>query len=279
MGIPCRVCCDRNTSVIENRNLSLYRCNACGHVFKDIPKEMQEQYGEDYFSKVIKNWFVYPDYPLFDFIYREILKFKGDKRLKVLDIGCGKGAFLNYLKKKNRKFELYGIDLTDNHDQYIHFIKGDILKDEIDIKFDIICSITVIEHINTPYQFMKKIDSLLASDGILFIITDNNDSMIYNIARLLKRVGITTAFDRLYATHHLHCFSNKSLEILMQINGFNIIKQVSHNCPVRAVNYPETNIITAILYRIAVRIIFVLSRLFRNGILQIIICKKKAKLN
>jgi len=277
MKMQCSVCNNSNKVALEDRPLSLYRCGVCGHVFKDIAREKEEVYAEDYFSGPHKNWFNNPDYPLFEFIHKEILKIKGNRPLKVLDVGCGKGNFLKYLNTKNPKLNLYGIDLTDNLYPGISFIKGDIFKNEINTKFDVICNLAVIEHLDCPHFFIKKIRDLLSPDGVIFTVTDNDDSLIYGMARILKRAGIGAAYDRLYMTHHLQCFSSKSLMMLMEANDLDLIGHKNHNHPIEAIDYPKAGVSTMAFYAIGVRMIFALSGVFNNGILQIAVCRKKNK--
>ena len=94
MNSSCSICLDNKCVIPENSNLDLYRCKLCRHVFKDIAKEEQEKYEGDHFLDKHKNWFSNPDYPLFEFISREMLKRKGDVHLRVLDVRCGIGNFL-----------------------------------------------------------------------------------------------------------------------------------------------------------------------------------------
>jgi SAM-dependent methyltransferase len=272
--IPCSICGKADKTVLEDSFLGLFRCGWCGHAFKNL-KNSKEKYGEDYFLETHKNWFNNPDYPLFDFIHKRILRLKGDKGLKILDVGCGNGNFLKYLRKKDRKSLLYGIDLINNAHPDIKFIKGDILAGELGMKFDVVCNFNLIEHLGSPHMLMKKINDLLLPGGIAFIVTDNDDSMVYKVARLLKKVGMSVAYNRLYSAHHLQCFANRSLKVLTGMNGFDLIMRRNHNYPVKAVDYPDGNSITKAFYIMAIRALFSLSTIFNNGVLQIAACKKK----
>lgn len=275
MPVTCCICHSPDKVLLEVSKLHLYRCGACGHVFKNIHVEDQEKYGEEYFSEEHKNWFNNPDYKLFEFIHRYIAQQKDDKRVKVLDMGCGNGNLLKYLKEKNPKLELYGIDITENKYPGIHFIKGDILKYNFDMKFDVICNITLIEHLDNPSAFIKRVKDMLSPDGVLVTVTDDDNSMIYSVARFLKRLGIGAAYDRLYCKHHLHCFSRASLRTLMESNGLDVILNRKHNHPVAAVDYPKSNFFSNLVFRIAVHSIFMLAAFFNRGILQTAICKKR----
>lgn len=272
--IRCSVCQEDKNIALEDIDLRLHRCGNCSHAFKFLPKEEQEKYREDYFAGTHKNWFSNPDHRYFEFIHREILKLKGKKSLRLLDVGCGNGAFLKYLVEKNSGLELYGIDLVKNQYPGINFITGDMLEKNINLKFDIICNLAVIEHVDSPRLFMKKMDESLVPGGIIFTMTINEGGVIYRIAKLLKKNGINSAYDRLYENHHLQFFSVKSLDFLIKKCGLTKIIQKKHNYYFKAVDYPVASFPVVQLYKIAVWIIFFLSSIFNNGILQTAMYKK-----
>lgn len=70
---------------------------------------------------------------------------------KVLEVGCGKGEFAEYLKNK-RKVDYTGCDISD-----VAPIQCDCHKLPFkDKEFDIVVSIEVLEHIDNPQQFIKE---------------------------------------------------------------------------------------------------------------------------
>jgi 2-polyprenyl-3-methyl-5-hydroxy-6-metoxy-1,4-benzoquinol methylase len=255
--------------VLENQGLKLYRCGSCGHVFKDLAKEEQERYAGEYFADEHKNWFNNPDYPLYERIYRIIRKVRGNRRLRVLDAGCGTGGFLKYLSKMDPVLDLYGIDLVENSYPGITFLKSDIMSAGFEKKFDAICNLAVIEHLDSPHAFVTKMKALLVPGGLFITVTDNDDGLVYLAARLLKKAGIEAPYDRLYTTHHIQCFSNKSLKLLMKMNGLETVMHHRHNHSVAAVDYPEADPATMAIYKAAIRCIFAASNLCDSGIMQI----------
>lgn len=275
MKTQCSICQNSDKVIIQDGHLGLYRCRRCAHSFKNISKEEQEQFSDEYYLQTHKNWFSNPDYRLFDFIHVKILELAPDRKVRLLDVGCGKGDFLKYLNHTNFKIDLHGVDLTHNQYPGINFIEGDFLKEKIGMRFDVICSLAVIEHIDSPLLFIRKINNLLLPDGLLFIMTVNDDGLIYKIARLFKRMGIDSAYSRLYGHQNLQFFTNRSLRAILKTNGFDVILQKNHNHPLKAVDLPKANFVTTQLYRIFLRIIFPLSAIGKNGLLQIVICKKR----
>lgn len=259
---------------MQESRLSLYRCDFCLHTFAAIAKDQQQEYNSDYFLKTHKNWFNNPDYRLFDRIHAQLLKLFGNDRFRLLDVGCGKGDFLRYIAAKSPKAELFGIDLAYNWHPRIHFIQADFLEEMIETKFDVIYSLAVIEHVDNPTLFVQRLKACLRPGAVLFISTVNNNSLLYRIARLLNKVGIHTAHDRLYSSHHLQHYTNRSLRKLMEMNGFELLSQKNHNYPMKAVDVPESNILIEKAYKLLVWLIFSLSVPFRCGHLQTIVCKE-----
>ena len=109
----------------------------------------------------------------------EILKLYTAKHLKkdagVLDIGCGPGLYLMDFEKT---IKLYGIDINDkmlelarkNNPNAI-FYEGEFLSQKIDIKFNLIYSVGVMQYISRGeiIRFFDKIYDLLENNGIVFI--------------------------------------------------------------------------------------------------------------
>lgn len=274
MTVECPICRNSSKTILKESRLSLYRCNSCLHTFTVIPKE-KEKYNDDYFLKTHKNWFNNPNYRLFDFIYKKLLKLLSNEQIQLLDVGCGKGDFLKYIAAKNSTAKLFGIDLIYNQHPRIHFIKGDFLKEKIETKFNVICNLAVIEHVDNPHLFVQKLNNLLQFGRFLFITTINSNSLIYRIAGLLNKVGIHTAHDRLYSFHHLQHYTNQSLKTLMQMDGFDVLLQKNHNYPMEAVDVPESNFLIEKMYKLLVWLIFLLSVPFKWGMLQTIVCRKR----
>lgn len=257
--------------MLKERRLNLYKCGACQHVFTN-DSSIRDQYNNDYVQKLHRNWFNNPPYPLYQYIQKEILKIFGNKPAKLLDIGCGTMEFLKYISIQNgSNLSLCGIDLLNNNYSGINSIKGDFFKYNFSTKFDIIVSLGMIEHVDNPNLFIKKIKGLLQENGILIVMTCNSNGLVYRIARLLNMIGISVAHDRLYSSHHLQHFTNKSLKTLLQRYEFNILSQINHNYSTKAVDVPKSNLLVSNIYTFSVWILFLLSSPLKWGILQTVI--------
>lgn len=274
MKISCNICYSEKAIYLTDDILNIYKCFCCNHSFTICSSDKREHYLDDYFSNKHANWFNNPNYRFFNFIYSKISQLTVNKKIKLLDVGCGKGGFLKFIKNINSAIELYGIDITNNSFPGINFLKGNFLESDIKVKFDVVCCLAVIEHVEDPQLFTKKLYDLLIPGGILVIMTDNADSLIYRISRILKKARIYSPYYRLYDYHHLHHFTNQSLKILLKKRGLDIILQKNHNFNIAAVDLPQNNFVIKKLQLLAVCITFLVSTVFKNGMLQTVICKK-----
>ena len=271
-----RICVICNRKVrLTDKHYEIFKCDYCTHVFTVKKCEDSELYSDTYFLKTHKNWFNNPDYRLFSFVHKNIKKLLKKDSLAICDLGCGKGVFLKYYRRLDSDSELFGVDLVRNSYPSINFISEDFSRLDINKKFDVMCSFSVIEHLGEPQLFVDKIKKYLSADGVVIISTINNNSMIHKIGHLLKQFGIKSAYERLYSSHHLQYFTNKSLRFLLEKNGFQVILQENHNYPLKAIDVPEAGKIARFFYLLIVYVIFTLQAVFKNGILQTVVCRNK----
>jgi len=105
-----------------------------------------------------------------------------DKPLKLLDLGCGKGRFLEYFKQNYPNWEIIGIEPTFEK-------KGEILKGSaysiplVDKSVDIIFTIEVLQHTYID-KALKEIKRVLKDNGYITI----GDRNPYSILGVLKPI-------------------------------------------------------------------------------------------
>lgn len=136
---------------------------------------------------------------------------------KILDVGCGDGAFL-MLAKNN--FICTGVEISEylaslaRRQDGIKVITGDFLDiDFMGEKYDGITLISLLEHLDDPVQALKKYFDLLNQSGLLLIKTVNYgclnrkirkenwtgfrppDHLVYfrplNLTKLLEKIGFS----------------------------------------------------------------------------------------
>ena len=143
----------------------------------------------------------------------EILQKYVSKNAKILDAGCAFGDLLALLDENN--FTTYGIDISQyalNRAKKItkaQLILGNLNK-KLPYKdnfFDAVFVLDVIEHLESPYQFLLEMQRVLKKGGILFVQTPNINSIFERFAKE-KWFAYTDQT-------HLYLFNMKSLRFIL----------------------------------------------------------------
>jgi 2-polyprenyl-3-methyl-5-hydroxy-6-metoxy-1,4-benzoquinol methylase len=146
-----------------------------------------------------------------------------NKKIKVLDMGCGFNFFLKSLPKDWNK---YGIELSSlvskDKESWSKIYNYDIEKiftksQKIQLgKFDVIFNYHVIEHLRKPENFLINVRSLLKEKGYFLLGTPNFDS---GCARRYK-----SRYRFLKDPTHISYFSENSLYRMLDTYGFKILR-------------------------------------------------------
>ena len=165
----------------------------------------------------------------YDNVREEMLKYLPETAKKILDIGCGNGAFASIVKQKNDA-EVWGIELMDEEakaavDVLDKVFVGGCEKyiDELpEHYFDVIYMNDVLEHLADPYTVLESLKSKLAPKGVVI-------SSIPNVRffRTFSKVLFTK--DWKYEGHgvmdktHLRFFTGKSIRRMYEELGYSVI--------------------------------------------------------
>ena len=234
--INCPVCLNRNFKNKVKINFTrfdksyIYKyfrisfCKKCSHVFNNVKKyeiENLKKYYQQEYSKAnlasenhlspnnLKN-----NYELYNFIKKKIDK----KETKILDVGCGTGNLLKFLKNKNFS-NLSGIEPIKKYYNQIQKKKFRLIKNtnlekfENRSKFDLIIIDQTLEHIWDLKLVIKKLKNLLNHKGYIVIGVPNFEE--YNNFFRFPFFWFTIR-------EHVHHFSETSLRFLF--NDFKFIK-------------------------------------------------------
>jgi SAM-dependent methyltransferase len=135
----------------------------------------------------------------------------------ILDVGCGQGILLHKMKESG--FEnVIGIDPFI--DETIPYKNGLIIlkKDfsDMDGLYDLVMYNHSFEHMQNPFEVMKKSNELLKLNKTLLIRIPVADSFAFN--------HYNENWCSLDAPRHLYLHTKKSIEILAKSSGFEIKK-------------------------------------------------------
>jgi SAM-dependent methyltransferase len=236
--LPCTVCGTSAPREDSFRDIVLHRCPGCDHCFTDVVSLDHLGEYDEAWESLHPNWFAHPHLELFELVGRTI-----DERspaATMIDVGAGRGELLEYLCRTRPQLELTGLDISlkpviDG----VEIITGDIADVDLGGRtFDVVASLATIEHVSDVQQFAHRILDLLNPGGIAIVMTIDDRSILYAVARLLRRTGYRTAYERLYDRFHLNHFNTRSLRTLMERSGFAVQAHHHHNIPLRSVDMP-----------------------------------------
>jgi len=214
MKKTCSVCGEEALSqMTAYQKHHLSKCRSCTMVLAHLEphkrtlEEHYAQYGrDDFFSPITKQR------------YNEWLDTFEEYREhnRILDVGCGIGFFLETALERN--WEVFGTEYTDEsvnicEQKGIQMYKGEIENIEFnDLKFDVVVSIEVLEHISNPLSHLERINQILRPGGTLYLTTPNFNS--------LNRRILGERWNVLAYPEHLSYFNKKSLNMALSKSGF-----------------------------------------------------------
>jgi 2-polyprenyl-3-methyl-5-hydroxy-6-metoxy-1,4-benzoquinol methylase len=156
----------------------------------------------------------------------------------VLDVGCGRGGLLEYLRDK-KNCRVMGLDISDDaikicKEKGIKVIKCDLEEEELPGTYDVIILSAVIEHLIDPLSLLDKIRDNLNENGCVVVGVPNFSHLMARIQYLLgKNVKIfgDTEEDKklgIQPPGHIQFFNKATLSFLLERTGYDPIEWCYH---------------------------------------------------
>lgn len=165
--------------------------------------------------------------------YREeMLKYIPMDAEKILEVGCGEGLFLSYLKE-NRNLETWGLEMNSIAAEKASKVADKILTGDFNLiyndlsahYFDCIVFNDVIEHFSDPWVAITNAKQLLSNKGVIV-------ASIPNFRYIGNMTEIITTADFKYVEEggildktHLRFFTSKSIYRFFNECGYEVICQ------------------------------------------------------
>jgi 2-polyprenyl-3-methyl-5-hydroxy-6-metoxy-1,4-benzoquinol methylase len=230
--MKCPICGYNNNRVLHiisvpyqinnSKNFNIVQCSECrlAHLNPLPEKEFLSRFYESGYHKEKESFLnKFLSYLNRRLAIKELRKFKMGG--KVLDIGCGRGAFLEEMQKVG--YDSYGVEPSREGYEISSKIRNvKIFNCQIsdchfpNSYFDIVSLWHTLEHIPDPSALLKQIKRMLKPGGILVIEVPNFSCWG---CRFFK-----TSWHQLDVPRHLFFFTKGSLLRLLESNGFEALK-------------------------------------------------------
>ena len=139
-------------------------------------------------------------------------------------------------------YDVVGVDVSAFACQYAHenfgisTLNGKLEDLHLEDKsFDIITMWDVVEHVPNPHVFLKEVHRVLKDDGIIFVLTVNDSSLMGWLAEAayLGSFKTVSTFTRMiHPIHHNYHFKEKHLLQYLDMSGFSFVWKEKSEMPV-----------------------------------------------
>ncbi|HIH32494.1 TPA: class I SAM-dependent methyltransferase, partial [Candidatus Woesearchaeota archaeon] len=194
-------------------DLDMFFCMNCGHVFNNAFDYSILSYSEDYDNTLHYS----PKFQAFaEKLVDHLIETYNLKGKNIIDIGCGKGDFLNLICKLGENHGI-GFDASyqkerSEENPNVRFVKDFFNDKYADLPVDLVSCRHVLEHIEDPKEFLLGIIKAVGKNNPIFYIE------VPNALYTIKDMGI---WDLIY--EHVSYFTKESIQYLFNSCGLKIL--------------------------------------------------------
>ncbi len=160
----------------------------------------------------------------FDNPRTEIEPLLPDRADRVLEIGCGAGATMRWLRDRRHVTRAVGVELMPEAAARAAAVFDEVITGNVESmdlppgRFDFIVALDVLEHLADPWSAVRRLHAILAPGGCILVSLPNIGH--YSVALpLLTRGRWEYAEDGLLDRTHLQFFSRRTAIELMTCSG------------------------------------------------------------
>ena len=177
-------------------SLKKYLCQHCDLVFapEDVPHRMLNYYRQDYSlgthaqvsqSTVFSNEGQSSrSQAIYDWMFPLITAYLKKPNPSLCEVGAGSGLLLHQIRQRNQFGELFGIDVSEREvaiAQAMELPVQALSIDQVERRFDVVCSFTVLEHIADPHDFLAHCKRIANPGGIVAFTIPISDTPTYDL--------------------------------------------------------------------------------------------------
>jgi len=161
-------------------------------------------------------------------VRREVIQHVPLQARRVLDVGCGAGAFGRALKEERGVQEVVGIEIVEEAWQRANEVLDQAILgnvEDMDFPFDdgyfdcIVCA-DVIEHLVEPGETLRRLRRLLAQEGVIVFSVPN--VRFHEVIAMLSRGAWTYLDSGICDSTHLRFFTRTELSHLVEEAGLEV---------------------------------------------------------
>lgn len=255
----CEVCAGRDFKfIIRQDKYKILRCRRCGLVFSyPLPSDEElDAFYQNFSFNEFEGRFAGENQKIGEYVTRKQINLLGRlgqdiNRGRFLDIGCGNGYYL--FGAKACGFETFGVEKDKTAAEYArsHYgarvfscgLKECSFPDKY---FDIVKMRQFIEHLPNPAEYLREVNRILKTAGMLILETVNTRSL-----ETITRLYFLDAFKKIKSympelsvskklllsirrewaftdpPRHLYGFSRNNLEAILINNGFSPLRSLT----------------------------------------------------
>lgn len=229
----CPICESNSIKKIDKQwGIEYSKCKICGFIFSNqrlTDKGAYLWYNSDYYDAAMKTehflaknfnkyFSISLNEPVYSTFFEIFKKYNFEKNIKIVDVGCGSGSLLHYLRDELNYTDLVGLDLNESNAEFAKSYRNINIqmKDIYDLKdtekYDVVITTENIEHVSEPQKYLDILRKILNRNGYLFITTPYTDKKVLSIYGKIS--------NHLCAPNHQNYFNFENLSSLLEKKGF-----------------------------------------------------------
>lgn len=280
----CPICSNSELKLVYNFNdFCIMKCKLCGNSWRtnmynwdniariysseNYEKHPYFSYDEQLIESLSKRRFRNYNYAL---AHVESVIGRG----KLLDVGCGAGAFLSIARK--RGWDVHGIDVSPGLCRICERKKFHVMNsffEEANLPenyYDLVTFWDIIEHVVDPVSCIEKARAVLASGGIAIYCTPNEQSLLARTGLALYNLTFSYYSYPAFALHpynHTYFFSKTGFVKLIEKCNMKVIRCYSQEA------FFEHSPLAGTIQKRAIALIEKIARLFDSCYELVVLAK------